>query len=192
MEEKTLGGAVNAFEEQFEKFKNSEQEPPVFLNTQREKSVSRIEKIQEKLYHQKIEREYRILLNPDLYYSEHSATALQLETDKKQILQAYNLFKGILEVNATQGDEETFALMPLINSPLAQREKYTVRQELGYLQAWLYFECNIQDYVPVMKKHKMQWYLTFVSRDDYYPTDKELEIIRVVEEIFYRKDTVKS
>ncbi|MBU3850258.1 MAG: hypothetical protein IAA16_06805, partial [Candidatus Treponema excrementipullorum] len=74
----------------------------------------------------------------------------------------------------------------------AQREKYTVRQELGYLQAWLYFECNIQDYVPVMKKHKMQWYLTFVSRDDYYPTDKELEIIRVVEEIFYRKDTVKS
>ena len=74
MEEKTLGGAVNAFEEQFEKFKNSEQEPPVFLNTQREKSVSRIEKKQEKLYHQKIEREYRILLNPDLYYSEHSAT----------------------------------------------------------------------------------------------------------------------
>ena len=127
-----------------------------------------------------------------MYYSEHSATALQLETDKKQILQAYNLFKGILEVNATLGDEETFALMPLINSPLAQREKYTVRQELGYLQAWLYFECNIQDYVPVMKKHKMQWYLTFVSRDDYYPTDKELEIIRVVEEIFYRKDAVKS
>ena len=107
-------------------------------------------------------------------------------------MQAYNLFKGILEVNATLGDEETFALVPLINSPLAQREKYTVRQELGYLQAWLYFECNIQDYVPVMKKHKMQWYLTFVSRDDYYPTDKELEIIRVVEEIFYRKDTVKS
>ena len=50
MDEKTLGGAVNAFEEQFEKFKNSEQEPPVFLNTQREKSVSRIEKKQEKSY----------------------------------------------------------------------------------------------------------------------------------------------
>lgn len=192
MEEKTLGGAVNAFEEQFEKFKNSEQEAPVFLNTLREKNVSRIEKKEEKLYQQKIEREYRILLNPDLYYSENSASALQLETEKKQILQAYNLFKGILEVNRTVGDEETFAQMPLINSPLAQREKYTVRQELGYLQAWLYFECNIQDYVPVLKKFKMQWYLTFLSRDHYYPSDKELEIIRVVEEIFYKKDVTKS
>ena len=43
MDEKTLGGAVNAFEEQFEKFKNSEQEPPVFFFFLREKSASRIE-----------------------------------------------------------------------------------------------------------------------------------------------------
>lgn len=186
MAEKTLGDAVNAFDEQFQRFKLSDQKPPVFLKRNSITGTG-LSSDTPRSNRNRIADEYRVLLNPEDFYSAHSAIALQLNTDKQLLLQAYTLFKGLRELNRTSGDKDTFIAEPAVVSPLCLREKYTVRGEFGYLQAWLYFEAGKTDFVPVMKQQKENstWNICFIPQDMFYPADNEREILETVRELFY-------
>lgn len=185
----TLGNAVSNFEQQFKKFQDSGNKPPEFL-------LSKKREAEKALATEKLRKGknaslaiYRQLLHPAESFGDFSAIAQQLEDDKKLLVRAYDLFVALVDLNRQLGDGGTFVKDFTIESPLTQRERYTIGSDFVFLQFWLQWEAKRTDYVPVLRLARGQpgWQLVFVPTASFSWTDWEVGVVQLLEEEFYKE-----
>ena len=192
MEDKqTLGSAISNFEQQFKRFQDSGNNPPEFLLPKKRAAAAIAQRAPsgKGTSGKKIVLEtYRQLLAPEQSFGEFSAIAQQLEDDKKLLVQAYDLFVAMVDVNRQLGDEATYISDFIITSPLTQRERYTVGKDFVFLQFWLQWEAKRADYVPVLRlaRDLPGWQLIFIPSGSFSWTDGEQAVVQLLEEEFYK------
>ena len=187
----TLGSAISNFEQQFKRFQDSGNNPPEFLLPKKRAAAALAQRAPsgKGTSGKKIVLEtYRQLLAPEQSFGEFSAIAQQLEDDKKLLVQAYDLFAAMVDVNRQLGDEATFISDFIITSPLTQRERYTVGKDFVFLQFWLQWEAKRTDYVPVLRlaRDLPGWQLIFIPSGNFSWTDGEQAVVQLLEEEFYK------
>ena len=187
----TLGSAISNFEQQFKRFQDSGNNPPEFLLPKKRAAASIAQRAPsgKGTSGKKIVLEtYRQLLAPEQSFGEFSAIAQQLEDDKKLLVQAYDLFVAMVDVNRQLGDEATYISDFIITSPLTQRERYTVGKDFVFLQFWLQWEAKRADYVPVLRlaRDLPGWQLIFIRSGNFSWTDGEQAVVQLLEEEFYK------
>ena len=187
----TLGSAISNFEQQFKRFQDSGNNPPEFLLPKKRAAAAIAQRAPsgKGTSGKKIVLEtYRQLLAPEQSFGEFSAIAQQLEDDKKLLVQAYDLFVAMVDVNRQLGDEATYISDFIITSPLTQRERYTVGKDFVFLQFWLQWEAKRTDYVPVLRlaRDLPGWQLIFISSGNFSWTDGEQAVVQLLEEEFYK------
>lgn len=184
----TLGGAVSSFEQQFKKFQDSGNKPPEFLLPKKRAAAKALATEKARKGKKEVVAAYRELLSPESVFGDFSAIAQQLEDDKKLLVQAYDLFVALVDVNRQLGDQNTFIVDFTIASPLTQRERYTTGSDFVYLQFWLQWEAKRTDYVPVLRLARglPGWQLVFVPSGSFSWTDWELSVVQLLEEAFYK------
>ena len=187
----TLGSAISNFEQQFKRFQDSGNNPPEFLLPKKRAAAAIAQRVPsgKGTSGKKIVLEtYRQLLAPEQSFGEFSAIAQQLEDDKKLLVQAYDLFVAMVDVNRQLGDEATYISDFIITSPLTQRERYTVGKDFVFLQFWLQWEAKRTDYVPVLRlaRDLPGWQLIFISSGNFSWTDGEQAVVQLLEEEFYK------
>ena len=187
----TLGSAISNFEQQFKRFQDSGNNPPEFLLPKKRAAAAIAQRAPsgKGTSGKKIVLEtYRQLLAPEQSFGEFSAIAQQLEDDKKLLVQAYDLFVAMVDVNRQLGDEATYISDFIITSPLIQRERYTVGKDFVFLQFWLQWEAKRTDYVPVLRlaRDLPGWQLIFIPSGNFSWTDGEQAVVKLLEEEFYK------
>ena len=187
----TLGSAISNFEQQFKRFQDSGNNPPEFLLPKKRAAAAIAQRAPsgKGTSGKKIVLEtYRQLLAPEQSFGEFSAIAQQLEDDKKLLVQAYDLFVAMVDVNRQLGDEQTCISDFIITSPLTQRERYTVGKDFVFLQFWLQWEAKRTDYVPVLRlaRDLPSWQLIFIPSGSFSWTDWEQAVVQLLEEEFYK------
>ena len=193
----TLGTAISNFEEQFKRFQDSGNKPPEFLLPKKRAAaaIAGMASSDKRTSGKKIVlKTYRQLLTPEQCFGEFSAIAQQLEDDKKLLVQAYDLFVAMVDINSQLGDDATFISDFTIASPLTQRERYTVGKDFVFLQFWLQWEAKRKDYVPVLRLARglPGWQLIFIPRGNFSWTDGELAVVQLLEEEFYKNKVLVS
>ncbi len=136
---------------------------------------------------------YRIYKAPFEALGEHSDRAAGIDGDEQALLEAYNLYKGAMELNSDlnegvvkeAGSRQTFISKIEINSPLTQKSSYTSGGQFIYLMMWLYFEKNCRDYMPVLSENDGNWNLTFVHSENFSFENHDREIFEIVRQEFY-------
>ena len=187
----TLGTAVSNFEQQFKRFQDSGNKPPEFLLPKKRAAaaITGMAPSGKRVSGKKIVLEsYRQLLAPEQRFGDFSAIAQQLEDDKKLLVQAYDLFVAMVDLNRQLGDEQTCISDFIITSPLTQRERYTVGKDFVFLQFWLQWEAKRTDYVPVLRLARglPGWQLIFIPSGNFSWTDGEQAVVQLLEEEFYK------
>ncbi len=184
----TLGNAVSNFEQQFKRFQDSGNKPPEFLLPKKRATAKALDMEKSRKGRKSSLLAYRQLLHPAESFGDFSAIAQQLEDDKKLLVQAYDLFVALVDVNRQLGDGNTFVKDFTIESPLTQRERYTTGSDFVFLQFWLQWEAKRTDYVPVLRLARGQpgWQLVFIPSGSFSWTDWELNVVQLLEEEFYK------
>lgn len=190
-EKQTLGNAVSNFEQQFKKFQDSGNKPPEFLLPKKRAAAKSLSQERLRKGRNASLATYRQLLHPAENFGDFSAIAQQLEDDKKLLVRAYDLFVALVDLNRQLGDQDTFVKDFIIESPLTQRERYTIGSDFVYLQFWLQWEAKRTDYVPVLRlaRGRPGWQLVFVPSGSFSWTDWELNVVQLLEEEFYKGRT---
>lgn len=193
-EKQTLGNAVSNFEQQFKKFQDSGNKPPEFLLPKKRAAAKALSKDKEEKGKKASLETYRQLLDPVSSFGDFSAIAQQIEEDKKLLVQAYDLFVALTDVNRQLGDENTFDPDISVISPLTQRERYTLGSDFVFLQFWLQWEAKRTDYVPVLRlaRGAPGWQLVFVPSGNFSWSDWELNVVQLLEEEFYKNKMLGS
>ncbi|MBR1912178.1 MAG: hypothetical protein IJ828_07465 [Treponema sp.] len=115
-----------------------------------------------------------------------SSVADSLTKDEERLFSAYNLFKAVKEANEQFSKYETFIVDNVITTPLTAMEQYTTGDEFVYLQAWLYFEKKIRDYIPVMNTAPDgSFRLQFVPVAEHRWNHTDKEIFAIIHQNFY-------
>ena len=184
----TLGNAISNFEQQFKRFQDSGNKPPEFLLPKKRATAKALDMEKSRKGRKSSLLAYRQLLHPAESFGDFSAIAQQLEDDKKLLVQAYDLFVALVDVNRQLGDKDTFIADFTIASPLTQRERYTTGSDFVFLQFWLQWEAKRTDYVPVLRLARGQpgWQLVFIPSGSFSWTDWELNVVQLLEEEFYK------
>ena len=187
----TLGTAVSNFEQQFKRFQDSGNKPPEFLLPKKraKEAIARLSPSGKEAKGKKIVLQtYGQFLAPEQDFGDYSAIAQQIEDDKKLLVQAYDLFVAMVDLNRQLGDEQTCISDFTITSPLTQRERYTVGSDFVYLQFWLQWEAKRTDYVPVLRlaRETAGWQLIFIPSGSFSWTDWEQAVVQLLEEEFYK------
>ena len=145
--------------------------------------------IRENEFISSVNTSYSKYLNPYRVLGKNAPLAIAIDTDKKNLLKAYNLFKAIKEANISIGDTNTFVKLQDIHSPLTDRDCYTVGGEFIYLQCWLIFDQNIKDFVPelVKKESDMQtvYSLEFSPLKTFAFSYQDKEVMGAIQASFY-------
>ena len=188
----TLGNAISNFEQQFKKFQDSGNKPPEFLLPKKRAAAKALATEKARKGKKDVLAAYRQLLAPEQSFGDFSAIAQQLEDDKKLLVQAYDLFVAMVDLNRQLGDQDTFISDFTIASPITQRERYTVGSDFVYLQFWLQWEAKRTDYVPVLRlaRGASGWQLVFIPSGNFSWTDWELSVVQLLEEEFYKGNKV--
>ena len=193
----TLGTAISNFEEQFKRFQDSGNKPPEFLLPKKraKEAIARLSPSGKEAKGKKIVLQtYGQFLAPEQNFGDYSAIAQQIEDDKKLLVQAYDLFVAMVDLNRQLGDDATFISDFTIASPLTQRERYTVGKDFVFLQFWLQWEAKRTDYVPVLRLARglPGWQLIFIPSGNFSWTDGELAVVQLLEEEFYKNKVLVS
>lgn len=129
---------------------------------------------------------YKKFLSPFEIFGDNSHIAVDINHDKENLLAAYKLHSALQEINAQFATEETFFISPLIETPLAKRERYTIGGEFIYLQCWLIFENNVTDFMPqLVSEDRDTWSLQFVPKSRFHFPPREHETAKIISECFY-------
>lgn len=130
---------------------------------------------------------YRIFRAPFEALGQNSDRAASIDRDQQALLKAYNLYKSVIDIDRENQDEENSTHIGSVQivSPLAQKASYTDGGQFIYLEAWLYFEQNCREYIPVFMEVEGKNQLVFKAAGsfDFNPHDKE--IFRLIEAEFY-------
>ena len=178
--DETIGNAVLSFEKKLKSFKQAE--PDSWRNEPVPK-----EKLFKSRLSEKLKKEKQITLQ--MYEGYKIPRTKDIEEDEKQLLDAYNLFKTILKSVEENHSESSAKLLSIrIESPLLSKRQYTDDIDFAFLKLWLYFEQNIDDYVPVIKKSRQQ-YLSFEPFEEHVFSDKEKKLFYQIQETYKEKES---
>ena len=178
--EESIGKAVLSFEKKLKSFKQAEPD------SWRNETVSK-EKLFKSRLSEKLKKEKQITLQ--MYEGYKIPRTKDIEEDEKQLLEAYNLFKTILKSVEENHAESSAKLLSIrIESPLLSKRQYTDDIDFAFLKLWLYFEQNVDDYVPVIKKSRQQ-YLSFEPFEEHVFSEKEKKLFSQIQESYKEKES---
>ncbi len=113
----------------------------------------------------------------------------EIEDDEASLLKSYSLFKGVLELNKSIGNEKTYICDFKIASPLAKKTSYTYGTQFVYLQCWFKYCKKIDDFMPVLEKSLEskcdKFNLTFIPSDEFEFEARQKELVQVIEESIF-------
>ncbi|MBQ9237878.1 MAG: hypothetical protein IJ191_00960 [Treponema sp.] len=132
---------------------------------------------------------YKKFLSPYEVFGKESRQAAEIVKDETELLTAYHLFSEIQEVNERRATKDTFLVTPVIETPLAERDRYTVGGEFLYLQCWLFYQNGCTAYIPTLKTEvaaaDKRRAMHFVPAARYRQSHQEKEIISIIKNCFY-------
>lgn len=134
---------------------------------------------------QAVSKTYKIYKDPFGVLGKTSDRAKSIYEDEQNLLKAYNLFKAVKDVCDSKSDKGTFVSSFEIESPLTRKAAYIMNGNFVYLICWLMFEENIGDFVPVLEEVNNSCKIRFVSSENYKFNYSDMEVIRIVKEMFY-------
>lgn len=182
----TLGQAVTDFEDKFRRFRmgGGKEADPMGKAA---RPSSEADPLPESERHKKsVIETYKKFISPFQVFGRNSAIADQLERDKESLVAAYNLHKGLQELNGQYGSEDSYIKSAVIETPLTRRERYTEGGEFIYLQCWFMYE-HRPEFVPQLERPEKGrgWVLSFVPPSRRRATGSDLEVEAVIQECFY-------
>lgn len=188
-EKQTAAEAFDAFAQKLNRFISVHGDEEPVLNrpkTESELNQERIKQHEAQFKKDTIEH-YKRFMNPFGTLGTTSSQAAEIAADQKNLLAAYNLHKGLQELNKKFGTNETNIQNAELVCPVAQKDRYTLGGEFVYLQCWLLFEQDIKDYVPVLTApgNSDGYILQFVPKRLHRHDFKEKEIVEIVRMCFY-------
>ena len=140
-------------------------------------------------YRASIIAKYQGYSDPYHTYGKKSAEAQAIAEDEANLVKAYSLFKAVREANLSIGDLSTFINVKEIQSPLTERECYTIGKNFIYLQCWLIYEQGARDFIPELEEieEDMQttYHLHFVPLKNYEFNYKDNEVIAIIESVYH-------
>lgn len=181
--------ALSIFSKKLKRFTKSSQTQP---NLPKKENQYLQEQIRERTLRLKtsVVQTYRIYKSPYEALGKNSDRAANIDKDEQELLEAYNLYCGVMDLN---GEEEkndnqrknTYISKIEIHSPLTQKGGYVSGGQFIYLLMWLYFEQNCQKYLPVFMEKDSGWTLAFVKSENYSFEEHDKEIFEIVKQEFY-------
>lgn len=130
---------------------------------------------------------YRIYKSPFEVLGTDSSRASSIDNDEQELLKAYNLYKGVMDLNIINQDEigATYIKDADIYSPLAQKAVYVSGGQFVYLFAWLVFEKGCNEYIPFFDGDDGRKRLRFSRTGAPNPSIHDEEILRIIKTEFY-------
>lgn len=185
----TLSDAVSSFSQKFKRFNQAGNTERTAVLNQDQRLQQQIREREERLRTGAVQT-YRIYKAPFEALGKNSERAAGIDRDEKALLDAYNLYKGVMEVSVAKSEEgeevcTTYISSIEIASPLTQKASYTSGGQFVYLCMWLYFEQNCQEYRPVFYETEKGWSLNFVKESDYSADAHDRELFEVIRQEFY-------
>jgi len=175
--------AFDAFTKKFNRFKTIHQgeatPKPVKEKSPEILSQERINQMEEQFRLEIIEH-YRRFMNPFGTLGAKSNQAAEIASDEENLFAAYNLFKGIQDLNENSGTEKTRITKFEISSNIASKERYLSGGEFIYLQCWLFYEKNVTDFIAQLEGN-----LHFVPARFFKLNYQQKEICSIIRECFY-------
>jgi len=180
-----IGDALSSFSQKFGRFKKSEGERVVEVRDD-EKLQRQIRERMER-FEASCTATYKVFKSPFEALGEQSDRAASIDRDEQALLKAYNLYKGVMDVQNTDEDETgaTYISRIEISSPLKEKASYTSGGQFIYLLCWLYFEQNCQEYMPFFTEKENVYSLNFVKAENYEFEGHDKEIFSFIERTFY-------
>lgn len=140
-------------------------------------------------YRASIIAKYQGYSDPYHTYGKKSAEAQAIAEDEANLVKAYSLFKAVREANLSIGDLSTFINVKEIQSPLTERECYTIGKNFIYLQCWLIYEQGARDFIPELEEIEVDmqttYHLHFVPLKNYEFNYKDKEVIAIIESVYH-------
>ena len=169
--------AVMDFQEKFRRFSGAA-----------EKTGPQIQKSGETLLEERIEQKQKEYEHAVLSaYNRFCANAASDDSDNPvrgdclNLMAAYNLYKAVHEAEKQFANEHTALKKDILISSLCQKAEYTSGDDFVYLKAWLYFNQNIRDLVPIFSQDERgAFYLSFVPERLAKFTLREKEIFSII------------
>jgi hypothetical protein len=189
--QENIQDAINLFSQKLKRFKKSGQ-------TERIKTPGENAYLQEQI-RERAERlragvvqTYRIYKAPFEALGKNSDRAAGIDRDEQALLEAYNLYSQVMEING-EGEEEqdkkpektTYISRLELKSPLTEKAGYVSGGQFIYLLMWLYFEQNCQKYMPLFAEKDGNCNLIFVKAANYSFESHDKEIFEIVRQEFY-------
>lgn len=166
-----LSQSISDFSKQLSRFTEAQK-------TQREEPLTNDKKLQQRINDLETDRRERILQQYNVF---NNPLSKQIEEDEGALVDAYKLFKSLLELNSEYQKSGTKLASLKIASPLCSRSEYVTG--FSFLRIWfLKHQANVE-YVPVMVDEDKNRYLDFVPLEEYQYSRLEKEILQVIEEI---------
>jgi len=172
--------AFRAFEKQLKKYTEATDKPVQI--TSKDKALGEAIKQQDLSFEEKITLKYKKIINP---------VSIEIENDLQSLLNAWELFTKIQELNENTQDPKTYISDFVINSPLTRNPLYVsgvqTNQSLSFacLQAWFLYEKGIEDYVPVINQSQKVPKLEFIPSQSFNPDSNTRRIFSIIKQKFY-------
>ncbi|MCH5290745.1 MAG: hypothetical protein J1D88_03165 [Treponema sp.] len=117
---------------------------------------------------------------------EKSSDAAAIDSDKRELLAAYNLYKTIQDANVSLGTQYTFIKNDSVVCSLTEKDLYTYGDNFVYLCCWLRYENHVTDFFPTIARDQSGDYrLRFVPAKQFRLDSKSKEIDAIIRLCFY-------
>lgn len=172
MNNKTLSHSVSDFSKKLSRFNESGK-------TELERPLSSDAKLQMRISDMETERRERFLQQ---YNSLKNPVSQQVEQDEENLIAAYNLFKGAVELNASSSSAETKIADLRISSPICSKNEYINGSGFSFLRIWFLKTNEGAEYVPLISQKDDKRFLEFIPVDEYEFSRLEKEILQIIPE----------
>lgn len=172
MDKKTLSQSVSDFSKRLSRFNDSGKYEPV-------RPLSSDARLQQRITDMESERRERFLQQ---YNSLKNPVSQQVEEDEANLITAYNLFKGAVDLNANSGNAETKLADLRIASPLCEKNDYISGSGFSFLRIWFLKNNESIEYVPLIGQSEDRRFLEFIPKEEYEFSRLEKEILQIIPE----------
>lgn len=172
-----IAEAMEKLSKKISLFKKSENKTFV-PSESKEKKLEKLIKINQAEKIEAIKKEYLNFKNP---------LSKEIENDREALLKAFEIFKSVSEIKKNTKSNESYLKSFQIDSSVCHKSEYTKEacSKFIFLQCWFYFEKNIKEYLPVIKKDKDSFTsIDFIEKEEVSFSSREKEIWSTVSSLY--------
>lgn len=178
-EKETISDAIQKFSEKLERFNKAENSDKKI-----EKPLSKEQILKTEIENAENEKIQKIT---NIYSSFRFPVSKSVEEDEESLYKCYTLFKSILELNKTSGNNLSFIKRVEFESPIIHKDFYATGNKFIFLSAWLFFEKKVNDFVPILiSENSGKIRLDFEELENHHFSAEERMIFDTIKENVYK------